>query len=180
MEERLVEKFKRVKLLLLDVDGVLTEGRIMFLGNIEEIKCFDVYDGLGVVLLKRAGIKTIIITAKKSSAVRKRAKEMEIEEVYQGVQNKLKVYQKILKKHKVLPEEIGFIGDEIIDLPVLEKVGLSIAVPNAVEEVKQKVDYITHKEGGRGAVREVCEIILKTQGKWEGAIKRFLNLENSH
>ncbi len=173
METQLIEKFRRIKLLLLDVDGVLTDGRIIFSSR-DELKFFDVQDGLGIVLLRRAGIDSIIITAKKSRAVSKRAKDMEIKEVYQNSRNKLKIYNKILRRYKIPSQEIAFIGDEIIDIPVLEKVGLSISVPNAVDEVKEKVDYITQKQGGRGAVREICDLILKTQGKWEEAIAQLL------
>ncbi|MCD6093521.1 MAG: HAD hydrolase family protein [Candidatus Omnitrophica bacterium] len=172
MQPELIEKFRRIKLLLLDVDGVLTDGRIIF-GSRDELKFFDVQDGLGIVLLRRAGIDSIIITAKKSKAVIRRAKEMEIKEVYQNSRNKLKIYNKILERYKIPPQEIAFIGDEIIDIPVLEKVGLSISVPDARQEVKEKVDYITRKQGGRGAVREVCDLILKTQGKWEKAIAQL-------
>lgn len=172
LKAELIEKFKRIKLLLLDVDGVLTDGRIIF-GSRDELKFFDVHDGLGIVLLRRAGIDSIIITAKKSRAVSQRAKHMEIKEVYQNSRNKLKIYNKIRQKYKIPSESIAFIGDEIIDIPVLEKVGLSISVPNAVEEAKQNVDYVTTKQGGRGAVREVCDLILKLQGKWEQAINKL-------
>ncbi|RLG99185.1 3-deoxy-D-manno-octulosonate 8-phosphate phosphatase [Candidatus Bathyarchaeota archaeon] len=172
MKTQLIDKFKKIKLLLLDVDGILTDGKII-LGDRDELKFFDVQDGLGIVLLHRVGINSIIITAKKSRAVKRRAKEMEIKEVYQNSRNKLKIYHKILQKYNFLPQEIAFMGDEIIDLPVLEKVGLSLSVPNAVEEVKKKVDHITQKGGGKGAVREVCDLILKLQGKWEEAINNL-------
>ncbi|MCK4859385.1 MAG: HAD hydrolase family protein [Candidatus Omnitrophica bacterium] len=169
MQPKLIDKFKKIKLLLLDVDGILTDGRIIFSSK-DELKFFDVQDGLGVILLRRVGINCAIITAKESEAVSKRAKEMEIEDVFQNSRNKLKIYNKILEKYKFSSEEIAFMGDEIIDLAVLERVGLSIGVPNAIDEVKAKVDYITKKWGGRGAVREVCDLILKTQGKWEKAV----------
>lgn len=172
MQQELIDKFKRVRLLLLDVDGVLTDGRIIFSSR-DELKFFDVQDGLGIVLLRRAGIDSIIITAKKSRVVSRRAKDMEIKEVYQNSRNKLKIYNKILQNYKIPSQDIAFIGDEIIDISVLEKVGLSIGVPNAVDEVKEKVDYITQKQGGRGAVREVCDLILKLQGKWEKAVAQL-------
>jgi len=160
------ERAKKIKLLILDVDGVLTDGRIIYDNFGDEIKCFNVYDGFGMTLLHRAGIKSVIITAKKTRIVKRRAKDMHVAKVYSNYE-KLKVYEKVIKRFRVKDEETCFIGDDLIDLPVLKRVGLSAAPPEAMEEVKNICHYITKKSGGRGAVREVIEIILKAQGLWD-------------
>jgi len=160
------ERAKKIKLLILDVDGVLTDGRIIYDNFGDEIKCFNVYDGFGMTLLHRAGIKSVIITAKKTRIVKRRAKDMHVAKVYSNYE-KLKVYEKVIKRFRVKDEETCFIGDDLIDMPVLKRVGLSAAPPEAMEEVKNICHYITKKSGGKGAVREVIEIILKAQGLWD-------------
>ncbi|HAZ09738.1 MAG TPA: hypothetical protein DCY56_01340 [Candidatus Omnitrophica bacterium] len=159
------ERAKKIKLLILDVDGVLTDGRIIYDNFGDEIKFFNVYDGFGMTLLFRAGIKSAIITAKKTNIVKRRAKDMHVAKVYSNYE-KLKVYEKVIKRFRVKDEETCFIGDDLIDLPVLKRVGLSAAPPEAIEEVKNSCHYITKKSGGKGAVREVIEIILKSQDLW--------------
>jgi len=159
------ERAKKIKLLILDVDGVLTDGRIIYDNFGDEIKCFNVYDGFGMTLLHRAGIKSVIITAKKTRIVKRRAKDMHVAKVYSNYE-KLKVYEKVIKRFRVKDEEACFIGDDLIDMPVLKRVGLSVAPPEAIEEVKNSCHYITKKSGGKGAVREVIEIILKSQDLW--------------
>ncbi len=161
----LEERAKKIKLLILDVDGVLTDSRIIYDNFGDELKCFNVYDGFGMILLHRAGIKSVIITAKKNNIVKRRAKDMHVAKVYSGYK-KLKIYEEVIKKFKVKGEEVCFMGDDFIDLPVLKRVGLSVAPPEAIEEVKNSCHYITKKSGGKGAVREVIEIILKSQGLW--------------
>ncbi len=164
---------KKIKLLLLDVDGVLTDGKIIIGSYGDELKNFNVNDGLGIILTKKAGIKCVIITARNSKIVKIRAKQIGIDRIYEN-HYKIESLNDILKRFNVCCEEICFMGDELIDIAILKRVGLAVAVPNAVEEVKKIVHYVTKKEGGQGAVREVCEIILKSQDKWEGAIKRYL------
>lgn len=159
------ERAKKIKLLILDVDGVLTDSRIIYDNFGDEIKCFNVYDGFGMTLLYRAGIKSIIITAKKTNIVMRRAKDMRVLKVYSD-HRKLRAYENALKKFKVKDEEVCFIGDDLIDLPVLRRTGFSVAPSEATEEVKNSCHYVTKKSGGRGAVREVIEIILKSQGMW--------------
>lgn len=166
------ERAKKIKLLILDVDGVLTDSRIIYDNFGDEIKCFNVYDGFGMALLHRAGIRSIIITAKKTRIVERRAKDMHVAKVYSDYA-KLKVYEKAIKKFRVKDEEVCFIGDDFIDLPVLKRVGLSIAVPEAIEEVRKSCHYITKKSGGKGAVREVIEIILKSQNLWDKVISQY-------
>lgn len=173
MEETLLEKARKIKLLLLDVDGVLTDGRIIYDSRGCDIKFFDVHDGLGVYLLKKAGIKTILITAKGSKAIRPRARDMQVEEVLAGVSPKSNALDKILKKYKVNLDQICFIGDDLVDLGLMKRVGLAIAVFNACPEIKQVASYITLKEGGRGAVREVAELILKAQGRWQENLEAY-------
>lgn len=167
MEAYLVEKAKKIKLLLLDVDGVLTDGRIVYDSRGQDLKFFDVHDGLGVYLLKKAGIKTILITAKGSRAIRPRAKDMQVEEVFEDISPKTSVLDRILKKYNLKLDEVCFVGDDLVDLCLMKKVGFPIAVFNASPEIKKVASYITLKEGGRGAVREVAELILKSQGRWE-------------
>lgn len=173
MEAFLSEKAKKIKLLLLDVDGVLTDGRIIYDSKGRDSKFFDVHDGMGVYCLKKAGIKTILVTAKGSWAIRPRARDMQVEGVYQDISPKSAVLKKILNKYKVDIEELCFVGDDLVDLCLMKKVGLPIAVFNACPEIKQAASYITLKQGGRGAVREVAELILKAQGKWKEILSLY-------
>lgn len=166
----LIAKARKIKLLLLDVDGVLTDGRIIYDSAGRDMKFFDVHDGLGVYCLKRAGIKTILITAKGSWAIKPRARDMQVDAVFENVSPKTVALDKILKKYKVKAEEMCFVGDDLVDLCLMKRVGLPIAVFNAAPEIKQAASYVTLKLGGRGAVREVAELILKAQGKWDGIV----------
>ena len=175
IKQELIDKAKKIKLLLLDVDGVLTDGRIIYDSRGRDMKFFDVHDGLGVYILKKAGIPTILITAKGSRAIRPRARDMEVETVYENISPKTKVLDKILKKYNVSSEEVCFVGDDLVDLCLMRSVGFPIAVLNAAVEIKQVADYITGREGGRGAVREVAELILKSQGRWDEAILSYNN-----
>ena len=168
------ERIRPIKLVIIDIDGVLTDGRII-LGNYgDELKFFDVQDGLGMVLLREAGFKTVVITARKSRINERRAKDVKVVKLYQKVHDKLKIYEKVLRKFRMKPEEACFIGDDLIDLPVLKRVGFAVAVQNAVEEVKTAAHYVTQKKGGRGAVREVTDLILKTQDKWQHILEKYL------
>lgn len=163
----------RVKLLILDIDGVMTDGRIVYSIYGDELRFFDVQDGLGITLLARAGLKSIIITAKKSKIVKARARDLKIAKIYHGYMNKAKAFNKALRKFRVTQEEVCFIGDDLIDLPVLRRVGFAVSVPNAVDEVKSVAHYVTSRSGGRGAVREVCDLLLKTQDKWDLATAAY-------
>jgi 3-deoxy-D-manno-octulosonate 8-phosphate phosphatase (KDO 8-P phosphatase) len=171
--EQYLERAKKIRLLLLDVDGVLTDGRIIYDSRGRDLKFFDVYDGLGVYLLRRMGIPTILISAKASSTIKWRSRDMQVVAVYKNVWPKTKVLGKILNKYKVVPQQICFVGDDLIDLCLMKKVGLPVAVANACEEVKDAAYYITKRCGGRGAVREVIELILKSQGRWEEALRFY-------
>lgn len=173
IDQKIIERAKKIKAFIVDIDGVMTDGRIIYSIYGDELKFFDVQDGLGISLLARAGIKTFIITAKRSRIVKMRARDMRVEKAYQGHHEKLNPFMDILKRYKVLPEEVCFVGDDLIDIPVLKRVGLAVAVPNAVDEVKTQSHLITRREGGRGAVREICDMILKAQGKWEQATGKY-------
>ncbi len=173
MEESIVAKAKGIELLLLDVDGVLTDGRIIYDSKGRDSKFFDVHDGLGVYVLSKAGIKTILITAKGSRSIRPRAKDMHVEAIFSDISPKTAVLDKIMKKYNVSFDEICFVGDDLVDLGLMKKVGFPIAVFNACPEIKQAASYITLRQGGRGAVREVAELILKAQGKWSGILKLY-------
>ncbi len=170
------QKLKSIKLLILDVDGVLTDGRVIYTDSGEEIKRFNVQDGHGLKLLMRSGIEVALLTGRESKAVLHRARDLGIEAVYQKALNKIEVYESILREKGLTDKEVGFVGDDLVDLPVLRKVGFSAAVPDAVPEVKEIVDYITTNKGGEGAVREVCELLLKAQDTWTTVTERYYRM----
>ena len=159
------EKAKRVRYLLTDIDGVLTNGVVLMSEGGEEIIGFSIYDGLGLSLLKEANIPIGWISGRRSKAVIKRAADLEIEECYLGISNKIETYEEILARHRLQDEEVAYIGDDLIDLSILRRVGLAVSVPNAVDAVKNQAHWITQKRGGEGAVREVIDLILLAQGK---------------
>lgn len=151
----------------MDVDGVLTSGQIIYGAGGLELLAFDVKDGFAIVTAHRRGLLTALVTGRASEAVARRAKELGITEVRQGCVDKLKAYEEVLAQYGLSDEAVAYIGDDLPDLPLLERAGLKVAVANAPEEVKGKADYVTVKEGGRGAVREVIELILRAQGLWD-------------
>ncbi len=163
----------KIKLLLLDVDGVLTDGRIIYDNQGNELKAFDVKDGHGLKMLQRAGVAVGIITGRKSQVVVKRAAELGIEILYQGALNKLQPYQEILARHGWSDEQVAYVGDDVVDLPILRRVGFSATVADAVPEVLPLVDYVAGKPGGRGAVREICDMLIKASGRWEELTQRY-------
>lgn len=165
---------KDIKLLVVDVDGVLTDGRIFCSDSGEEQKVFHVRDGSGITYWHRSGLKSVIISGRTSKAVEHRARELGIADVCQGATDKLEVYERMIEKHKVKDEEVCYIGDDLIDLPVLRRVGFSVAVAGSPEELLSAVDYVTVAPGGGGAVREVVEKVLKSQGKWGAILKRYV------
>ncbi len=164
IDPQVIEKARQIKLLVLDVDGVLTDGRIIYGSGGLELKTFDVQDGLGLKLARRIGLVTAIVTGRTSEAVERRARELEIDEVWQGVKNKLEVYEGVLGRYAFSDEVVAYAGDDLEDLPVLRRVGFAVAVANAVKEVKREADYVTVREGGRGAIRELVELILESKG----------------
>lgn len=163
----------RIKLLLLDVDGVMTDGRIIYLNDGGEAKAFDVKDGHGLKLIQRAGIKVGIITGRQSDIVARRAAELGIELVYQGAKDKMQPFMEILEKLGLEPSEVAYVGDDLVDLPVMRRVGFSATVADASDDIKPYVDLVTSRPGGRGAVREVCDFLLKQSSLWRSVTSRY-------
>ncbi|MBI1997240.1 MAG: HAD-IIIA family hydrolase [Deltaproteobacteria bacterium] len=159
------KKVQEIKLLLLDVDGVLTDGGIYIDDRGVESKRFDVRDGQGITLLKRAGIKVGVISGRSSGAVRRRAAELGVKLLYQGVRDKSETYERIKTRTGLKDEQIAYMGDDIMDIPILRAVGWAITVPNGWPGVRPVVDYVTEAKGGRGAVREISELIISTQNQ---------------
>ncbi len=169
----MVADLTKIKLLLLDVDGVMTDGRIIYDNDGGEAKAFDVKDGHGLKLVQRAGIQVGIITGRQSAVVDRRAAELGIDLVYQGVKDKRLPFKEILEKLTLTPEEIAYVGDDIVDLPVMRQVGFAATVADAVDDVKLFADMVTKCPGGRGAVREICDFILKESGRWSSVTRHY-------
>ncbi|MDD5504262.1 MAG: HAD-IIIA family hydrolase [Candidatus Omnitrophica bacterium] len=159
---------KKIKMLLMDVDGVLTPGSMIISDSGKEIKAFDVHDGFGIMLWHKAGLKSAIITAGDSKAVARRADTLNIDRVFQNAKDKLCFYDKIKNEFGLRDDQVCFIGDDLIDIPVLKRAGLSCAVSNAREDIHDYAHYRCRARGGRGAVREVIDMILKIKGLWPG------------
>jgi 3-deoxy-D-manno-octulosonate 8-phosphate phosphatase (KDO 8-P phosphatase) len=183
---------KKIKLLLFDVDGVLTDGKLFFLPNsadsqqkimqqkaestssMIEFKGFHAHDGASISLARLGGIKTGLITKRVSETVARRARDLKLEYVSQGVQNKRTCFNEIVQKAGLKPEEAAFVGDDVVDLPAMRAGGLAIAVKNARAEVKREAHYVTAHAGGEGGLRDAVEFILKAQSKWKGALKDYI------
>ena len=164
----------RIKLLLMDCDGVLTDGRLWLTEDGDEQKSFNTHDGLGLSLLHRAGLKSGIITGRSSKAVARRARELGVEFVCQGNPDKTAAFEQVLQKAGLEESEVAFVGDDLPDIPIMKRAELAVAVADAVEETRSVAHYVTRANGGRGAVREVIEIILKSQGRWHDLIEDYL------
>jgi len=173
MNNQIIEKAKKIKLLVLDVDGVLTDGRIIYDNFGGELKAFHALDGAGLKFWKRAKGKSAIITGRKSRIVKRRAAELGIDKVYQGALDKLKVFKKLPRMFSVNLDEICYIGDDMPDLPCASRSGLACATSNAQEDYKTSCDYVTKCGGGEGAVREVIELILKAQDKYQEVTEKY-------
>lgn len=167
------KKAAKIRLMLLDVDGVLTDGGIIIDSRGGETKRFDVRDGQGIALLIRAGITVGFVSGRSSNLVRHRAKELGVRIVYQGVQDKADAYKEIKKKTGFRDEQIAYLGDDIADLPIMRRVGLAMTVRDSWPGLKPRVDYVTQARGGRGAVREVSELLLKAQNIWHELLRRY-------
>jgi 3-deoxy-D-manno-octulosonate 8-phosphate phosphatase (KDO 8-P phosphatase) len=174
-DQEIIDRARNVKLLILDCDGVLTDGRIIMLPDSDETKAFDVKDGHGIVMAQRAGLRVAIISGRKSSVVRARAKELGVNHLYEMAWVKTEPYEKVLSEEGVQDDEVCYVGDDVVDIPLLRRVGLGVAVADAAEETKQHSHVVTICGGGRGAVREVIEFILKAQNKWDEAMARYLS-----
>ena len=164
----------QVKLLVLDVDGVLTDGRIIYTDSGEQIKQFTSRDGLGLRLLMDNGILVGIITGRISGALTHRCRNLGIDLIFDGIYNKAEALERMARKTGIDPSAMAFMGDDLIDLPAMTRAGVAIAVADAVDEVKARADIVTRAYGGHGAVREICDAILKAAGLWENALKPFL------
>ncbi|MFC1836612.1 KdsC family phosphatase, partial [Thermodesulfobacteriota bacterium] len=172
-KESLEERLAKIRLIIFDVDGILTDGRITFGSGDLEIKSFDVRDGHGIKLAKRRGLEVALVTGRRSEIVPRRAEDLGISIVYQRILDKKVVLSELLEKLNLEPEQVAAIGDDVVDIPVFRRVGVGITVPEAPLEVRREADYITSRTGGRGAAREVVEMILKAQGKWDSALARY-------
>lgn len=167
------QRAKEVKLLLLDVDGVLTDGTIIYTHGGGESKGFNTQDGFGLRILQEAGVEVGLITARTSEAVNRRADDLHLKYVYQGTGSKLDVYEKIIKQTGLRPLQTAYMGDDWLDLPLLSRVGLALAPANAVPEVQQQVHYVTSRMGGHGAVREAVDLILEAKGKLTTLLNKY-------
>ncbi|MBU4177174.1 MAG: HAD hydrolase family protein [Proteobacteria bacterium] len=165
---------KEIRLLLLDVDGVLTDGSIVYGDSGTELKSFNIKDGFGIRLLREAGVEVGIITARRSEAVERRAQDLKLAHLYQGVGNKIEAFAEILAAQKLAPQQVAYMGDDWLDLPLLSRVGLAVTVADGVAEVKSVAHYVTRQAGGRGAVRELCELIIEAKGRGEELLARYL------
>lgn len=168
-------KIKDIKLLILDVDGVLTDGSIIYDDNNVETKVFSVKDGLGMKLLMEAGIDLCIATGRSSKALHNRCKDLGIVHIFDDVSDKAAILDLILDRVGVSAHEVAFLGDDLPDLALMQMVGLSVAVADAHKTVLENADMVTSAKGGAGAVREACEAILKAQGLWENILESFYN-----
>jgi 3-deoxy-D-manno-octulosonate 8-phosphate phosphatase (KDO 8-P phosphatase) len=164
----------KIQLLALDVDGVLTDGTVIVNGDGSEIKHFNALDGHGIRMWRRAGLKVALISGRKSEPTQRRAEQLQIEYVFEDCHYKLPVFEEFLPQAGLSPENVAYVGDDLPDVPLMRYVGFSVAVANAIDEVKKYADYVTIRAGGNGAVREVIEYILKNTGKWQELMERYL------
>lgn len=169
-----VARAARVRLMIFDVDGILTDGSLHYGPNGEAIKTFNVLDGHGIKLLQQSGVATAIISARKSDIVARRAADLGIRHLHQGVHDKRAAFELLLAETNIAAADCGFVGDDVIDLPILLRAGFAASVPNAHPEVRARVQYVTQAAGGRGAARELCDFILRAQGNYEAALAPYL------
>jgi 3-deoxy-D-manno-octulosonate 8-phosphate phosphatase (KDO 8-P phosphatase) len=172
--QAIVEKAKKLKLLILDVDGVLTDGKLFFDDQGNEYKSFHARDGHGIKLLRQTGVEVAVISGRKSNSVALRMKNLGIEHVYQGRENKRAAFAEIIEKTGIKPDQAAHVGDDLLDLPIMIRVGLAIAVHDANFAVKQRADWCTTLPGGHGAVREVCDFIMQAQGRFDEVVSAYL------
>ena len=168
-----IERAARVKVMIFDVDGVLTDGSLTYGPDGEATKTFFVLDGLGIQLLRKTGVQTAIISARRSPIVVRRAADLGIDHVYQGQHDKRLAFAELLAATGAAPDECGYIGDDVIDLPLFARVGFAVTVPSGHPEVQHRAHYVTKAPGGRGAVREVCDMVMRAQGTYEQALAPY-------
>ncbi|MDF2690508.1 MAG: 3-deoxy-D-manno-octulosonate 8-phosphate phosphatase [Gammaproteobacteria bacterium] len=173
MQNDLIERAKHIKLLILDVDGVLTDAKLYIGNDKEELKAFNVRDGLGMRLLMKTGVELAIITGKQSHIVARRMQDLEVKHVFQGQPNKLPAYLSLIQQLQLSPEQTAYLGDDLPDLPLLKKVGLAAVVADADAFIVPHAHYQTRAKGGKGAVRELCELIMSAQGHLQAIQESF-------
>jgi 3-deoxy-D-manno-octulosonate 8-phosphate phosphatase (KDO 8-P phosphatase) len=173
--DMLTQRAIAIRMFLLDVDGVLTDGKLYFSNHGDELKAFNIQDGLGIKFLQRSGIAVGIVTGKRSHLVANRARDLGIEIVVQGREDKLVAIQEIISHHNIQLSEVAYMGDDLPDMSAISAVGLGMTVANGVKEVKKSAHWISQYHGGNGAVREACELILNAQGKWEHLLQDYRN-----
>ncbi len=171
--KELIEKAKKIKLAIFDIDGVMTDGRLYFDPQGNELKVFHVHDGLGIKLLQASGVQVAVITSRQSDVVEQRLKSLGVKYIYQGQHNKYPAFQQLITDLQLTAEQVAYVGDDLPDLPIIQRVGLGIAVANARAIIKQHAVWQTTTVGGKGAVREVCEFIMQAQGTLETAYKNY-------
>lgn len=165
---------RRIRLLVLDVDGVLTDGRMILSERGDELKAFHTHDGMGITLARRAGLVIALVTGEKSPIAQSRGAKLGVEDVVLGARRKGDVLEELMAKHGVRREQTAFMGDDLLDLPALQGAGLAVAPANAVAEVRAAAHVVTRAAGGAGAVRECVEVILRAQGRWREAVRAFV------
>lgn len=174
INEDLIRRLQNIKLLILDVDGVMTDGGLTIGDDGQEYKTFHAHDGLGMKLLKASGVSLAIITGRTSNVVKKRAESTGVTHFYQGAEDKLEAFRDLMQSSGLQAEQCAFMGDDVVDLPPMLQCGLAIAVPDSPLLLLEHVHYVTRKAGGRGAVREVCELIMQAQGSFDAQMAQFL------
>ncbi len=182
MDERqvrpdVIERAKKIRVVVFDVDGVLTTGDLYFGHDGREYKVFHARDGHGMKMLRQSGVEIAVITARSSQAVAHRMANLEVEHVYQGQREKLPALHHLMARLQVTCEQIAYVGDDVVDLPIMVRVGLAIAVADAHPEVKSRAHWQTCSDGGRGAARDVCEMIMRAQGRWQSLLQEYLRPE---
>lgn len=171
--QQVYQRAAAVRLIIFDVDGVLTDGSLFYGDDGQEYKAFNSLDGHGIKMLRMSGVESAIITGRTSNVVLHRAKNLNITRIFQGADDKLASYQTLLQETGLRPEQTAYMGDDIVDLPVLRRCGLAITVPGAPEPVMSQAHYVTRAPAGRGAAREACELIMRAQGTWEAQLALY-------
>lgn len=174
ISEEIISRAKNIKMVVFDVDGVLTDGSLFFGDDGQEYKAFNSLDGHGMKMLQRSGVEIAIITGRTSNVVKYRAENLGINLVYQGKADKLPAFEELLKKQNLAAEQVAYVGDDVVDLPVLIRAGFAITVKNGHELAKEHAHWITPNIGGHGAARDICELIMKAQGKYDSMMQEYL------
>jgi 3-deoxy-D-manno-octulosonate 8-phosphate phosphatase (KDO 8-P phosphatase) len=173
--EGVQERARAVRLMIFDVDGVLTDGTLLYGAQGEELKAFSAHDGHGIKMLAASGVDCALLSGRRSAAVAARAAELGIETVFQGVEDKLGIFQQLIARQRLTVQQTGYMGDELVDLPVLTRCGFACAPHEAPESVRTRVHYVAAAAAGRGAVREVCELVMRAQSTFEQALAKYLS-----